>query len=76
MEKNLNISLDKTTEITCLDCGNNTFIEGTMLRKVSRFLVGSSQDGLLPIIVMICSKCHSVLKETLPVQLKEDVKEN
>jgi len=75
MEKNLNISLDKTTEVTCSDCGNNTFMEGTILRKVSRFLVGSSQDGMIPIIVMVCLKCNSILKETLPIQLKENVKE-
>jgi hypothetical protein len=71
MENNINISLDKTIEIKCNQCDNNTFIEGVMLRKVSKFLVGSPQDALIPIQIMICSKCQTPLEETLPIQLKQ-----
>lgn len=72
MENNINISLDKTTEITCKHCNNNIFTEGILLRKISKFLIGSAQDGLIPINVMICMKCSSILEETLPPQLRTD----
>ena len=39
-QQNLNITLDKTTAITC-ECENETFIEGVLLRKASRFVTGT-----------------------------------
>ena len=69
MEQQINISLDKTTAMSCV-CGNETFTEGVMLRKASRFITGTAQDALIPIPAFICSKCGEVLEETLPTQLK------
>ena len=69
MEHQQNISLDKTTEIRC-KCGSIIFSEKLLLRKISKFLIGSSQDGLIPINVMVCSICNTILEETLPVQLR------
>jgi len=70
MEPQLNISLDKTTEIICEKCNNNIFINAFLLRKASRLLTGTSQDALIPINVMACSKCQHVNEEFLPLQLK------
>jgi DNA-directed RNA polymerase subunit RPC12/RpoP len=69
MEQQMNISLDKTTAVSCT-CGSETFTEGVMLRKASRFITGTAQDALIPIPVFICSKCGEILEETLPIQLK------
>lgn len=70
----LNVSLDKTLPIACEECGHQIFTEGVMLRKVSRFLTGQMQDGLVPIPVFACSKCQHVNEEFLPKELqkKED----
>jgi hypothetical protein len=72
MENKINLSLDKTTAISCgnSSCSNEVFIEGVMLRKASRFLTGTDRDAMIPISVMICSKCGEVLEETIPVALK------
>ena len=69
MEQQMNISLDKTTAVSCI-CGSETFTEGVMLRKASRVITGTAQDALIPIPVFNCSKCGEVLEETLPLQLK------
>jgi DNA-directed RNA polymerase subunit RPC12/RpoP len=69
-QHNINLSLDKTTPIQCKECNNEAFIEGIMLRKASKFLIGSSQDTLIPISIMICSKCGTPVEETIPIQLK------
>jgi hypothetical protein len=42
-------------------CGNSTFIEGFKLKKMSRLLTGDTQDRILPIPSVICSKCHEEL---------------
>ena len=67
----LNVSLDKTLPIICEKCGNQTFTEAVILRKVSRFLTGQPQDGLVPIPVFCCTGCGHVNNDFLPAELKE-----
>ena len=62
---NLNISLDKTTELVCDECGNPAFQEVVLLRKASRFITGTSQDAMVPIPVFACSKCGQELEQQL-----------
>jgi uncharacterized Zn finger protein len=76
MEQQLNISLDKTTGMSCDECGNEVFQEGVMLRKASRFLTGTAQDAMIPIQVFTCSKCGHVNEEFLPMQLRNNNAEN
>jgi hypothetical protein len=38
----LNVTLDKTTSITCDECGGQVFTEGLIIRKASKFLTGTS----------------------------------
>ena len=66
----LNISLDKTQEVVCDECGHNVFQEGLMLRKTSKFLTGTTQDALIPLPVFSCAKCGHVNTEFLPEPLK------
>jgi DNA-directed RNA polymerase subunit RPC12/RpoP len=65
-ELNMNVSLKDTTPIKCEECENEIFIEGVMLRKVSRFVTGTSQDALMPIPVFTCSKCGGVNADFMP----------
>lgn len=63
---NLNLSLDKTTPIVCDECGCESFIQVTFLRKVSKFIAGTDQDALIPIPSFACSKCGHVNDEFQP----------
>ena len=65
----LNVALDKTTGVKCESCGNETFQEALLLRKVSKFLTGQAQDGILPIPTFVCSKCGNVNEEFYPKEL-------
>lgn len=56
----INISLDKTTPLTCDDCGSEIFKEVLFVRKISKILVGAQQDALYPIPVFACAKCSHV----------------
>lgn len=64
----MNISLEDTTEIKCEKCESNVFVQGVMLRSVSRFITGTAQDGIMPIPVFSCAKCGHVNSQFLPKQ--------
>ena len=65
-ELNMNVALKDTTAITCEECEYNVFQEGVLLRKISRFVTGTSQDALMPIPVFTCIKCGHVNEEFMP----------
>lgn len=65
---NLNISLDKTTPILCEECEGATFQQVVYIRKVSKFLTGEPQDGIIPIPSFACTNCHHVNLEFQPKQ--------
>ena len=69
---NLNITLDKTTPVTCDECGCETFQEVVLLRKASRFVTGTAQDALIPIPAFACVKCGHVNEDLLPPQLRKN----
>lgn len=47
------------------ECGNKTFIETVILKKVSALATGSATDTLYPIPVYQCSKCGKIPDEIL-----------
>jgi hypothetical protein len=67
----LNIDLKNTEKVETLD-GNYVVAEGIILRKASRFAVGTEQDALIPIPVFYDVKTGRILKETLPGDIKDD----
>jgi uncharacterized Zn finger protein len=73
---NMNITLDKTSGVTCDECSGEVFTDGVMLRKASRFITGTAQDALIPIQVFSCVKCGHVNKEFLPSQLRNKSEDN
>ena len=66
---NANIDIKNTTAITSPD-GNQVFSEGVILRKVSRFVTGTSEDGVIPIPVFYDVVTGKVLVELLPKELR------
>lgn len=62
----MNVSLKDTTEIVCEECSHNVFSQVFFLRKVSRFTLGTPEDGTVPMQVFACSMCGHVNKEFLP----------
>ena len=67
----LNINL-KNTEIVKSEEGNVVFAEGLILRKASKFAVGTSEDAIIPIPVFYDVVSGKILKETLPKELQEE----
>ena len=69
----MNIDLKNTQKVE-FD-GNVLVQEGFVLRKVSKFVTGQSEDGIMPIPVFYDITTGKILKETLPKDLPDDYKD-
>ena len=67
----MNIDLSNTTAIESKE-GNQLFAEGVILRKVSKFVTGTTEDGILPIPVFYDIVTKEILTETLHKELREE----
>jgi hypothetical protein len=68
---NTNVDIKSTQPITSPE-GNHIFAEGVILRKVSKFIAGTSEDAIMPIPVFYDVKTGKVLVEMLPKELREE----
>lgn len=66
-----NINLENTTKVDSPE-GGIVFQEGFILRKVSKFIVGTEEDQLVPIPVMFDVKTGKVIKEFIPKEIREE----
>jgi hypothetical protein len=46
--------------IECEECKGTLFEEKMMIKKISRFMTGNSQDSIVPIQVISCAKCGHI----------------
>ena len=70
----MNVDIKQTTPIKSEE-GNQLFQEAVILRKASKFLVGTSEDALIPIAVFIDVKTNKIVTELLPKELREEYEE-
>jgi hypothetical protein len=66
-----NIDLKNTTAIVS-EGGNQVFAEGVLLRKVSKFVSGTMEDGILPVPVFYDVVTGKVVMETLPKDIRAE----
>ena len=67
----MNLDIKQSTPIESAE-GNQIFQEAVVLRKLSKFLAGTSEDAVIPIPVFIDVKTGKILIEMLPKELKEE----
>jgi len=70
-QPSLNIDIKNTTSVTSPE-GNKVFSEGVILRRVSRFVTGTSEDGIIPVPVFYDVVTGKVLLEMLPKELRDE----
>ena len=73
-QMNVNIDIKNTQAITSPE-GNQVFSEGVILRRVSRFISGTSEDGVIPVPVFYDVVTGKVLVELLPKDLRAEFEE-
>ena len=69
----MNLDLSKTTAIDT-PSGGKVWQQGMILRKVSKFITGTSEDAIVPIPVFYDPEDGSILEDTLPKELREEYK--
>jgi len=74
-QMNVNIDIKNTQAITSPE-SNHVFAEGVILRKVSRFVTGTSEDGVIPVPCFYDVATGKVLVELLPKELRGEFESN
>jgi hypothetical protein len=67
----MNVDIKQSTPIESAE-GNQIFQEAVVLRKLSKFLAGTSEDAVIPIAVFMDVQTGKILIEMLPKDLKEE----
>ena len=57
------IDFSKTAEVKCESCGNPTFKQTLLIRKMSALVAPNGQETIIPMQVFACEKCGHVNKE-------------
>lgn len=71
----LNFELKNTEKVECSVCGNTTFGNGVIFRKVSKLISGTDKDGLVPITIPYCLLCTAPMKDLLPKDIASEYEE-
>ena len=67
----MNVDIKQSTPMESAE-GNQIFQEAVVLRKLSKFLAGTSEDAVIPIPVFIDVKTGKILIDMLPKELREE----
>lgn len=67
------VDLKLTTPITSED-GHHIFQEGVIMRKISKFVIQSPEDGIIPIPIFFDIRTGKIMLDTLPKELREEYK--
>lgn len=67
----LNVDLSKAQDVTCDNCGNYTFQEVVLMKKVSALVSPTGKEGIVPIPVFACNACGNINKQFLPYRMEE-----
>ena len=68
-----NLDLSKTTSVD-LPSGGKIWQSGVILRRISKFVTGTSEDGLIPIPIFYDPETGTILEDTIPKELREEYK--
>ena len=66
------IDASQAKDMNCPHCNNPYFIQAVMVKKISRFVTGTTNDAVLPIDVFLCGNCGQPLEELLPKEFRKN----
>lgn len=70
-----NIDLKTTTSIETPE-GGVIFQQGVLLREVSKFVIGSEENAVMPIPIFYDPLNMKIVGSTIPVELREEYKDH
>jgi nucleoid-associated protein YejK len=66
------IDLNSTQGLKTED-GSSVFQQGIILRKISKFITGTSEDALMPIPVFYDPKTGKIVVDSVPKELRDEL---
>ena len=70
----MNIDFKNTTPVEGFN-GGQLFGQAFVIRKVSKFVTGGTEDALLPIPVFYDMETKKIILESVPTELREEYKD-
>ena len=67
----MNIDFTTTTPVEGFNEGQ-LFGQAFVLRKISKFVIGSNEDALIPIPVFYDLESKKIIKDSLPPELRDE----
>jgi uncharacterized Zn finger protein len=71
------VNLDLTTaqDVVCDNCGNYTFNEVVLMKRISALVSPTGKEAIVPIPTFACNACGFINKQFLPVKMAETAEE-
>jgi uncharacterized Zn finger protein len=74
-QQQINIDLSQADDITCENCGNYTFQEVSLMKRLSALISPTGKEAIVPIPTFACNACGFINRRFLPVQMADQVEE-
>lgn len=68
----VNLDLSSAHDVVCDNCGNYTFNEVVLMKRISAILSPTGKDAIVPIPTFACNACGFINKQFLPVKMTEN----
>ena len=67
----INVDLSQAEDVVCENCGNYTFSEVVLMKKLSALLSPTGKEALIPIPTFACNACGFINRRFLPASMVE-----
>jgi uncharacterized Zn finger protein len=71
MSQKLNVDLSNAEDVKCENCGNYTFQEVVLMKRISPLISPTGKEALIPIPTFACNACGFINKAMLPYATPE-----
>jgi uncharacterized Zn finger protein len=71
----MNLDLSTAQDVVCDNCGNYTFNEVVLMKRVSALVSPTGKEAIVPIPTFACNACGFINKQFLPVKMAEQTEE-
>lgn len=71
----VNVDLSTASDVVCDSCGNYTFVQVMMMKRLSALMSPTGQEAIIPIQTFACNACGWLNKEFLPTKDNDEEEE-
>ena len=67
----VNLDLTNAQDVVCDNCGNYTFTEVVLMKRISALVSPTGKEAIVPIPTFSCNACGFINKQFLPVKISD-----